>query len=50
MDQNIGQVSNRLDENIEWEDIVRVTSPQSLQVELTDGDRYFGTLGEAEEA
>lgn len=35
--------------SIEWEDVVRLTSPQSLQVELADGDRYFGTLGEAEE-
>ena len=35
--------------SIDWEDIVRVTSPQSLQVELVDGDRYFGSLGAAEE-
>jgi hypothetical protein len=35
--------------NIDWEDVVRLTSPQSLQVELEDGDRYFGTLGKAEE-
>ena len=30
--------------NIDWEDIVTVTSEQSLQIELTDGTRYFGKL------
>ena len=30
--------------NIDWEDIVSVTSEQSLQIELTDGTRYFGKL------
>ena len=34
--------------NIDWEDIVTLQSPQSLQVELTDGDRYFGSLATAE--
>ena len=30
--------------NIDWEDIVNVVSPQTFQVELTDGTRYFGRL------
>jgi putative salt-induced outer membrane protein YdiY len=30
--------------NIDWEDIVSVTSQQDLQIELTDGTRYFGKL------
>ena len=30
--------------SIDWEDIVSVTSNQNLQVELTDGTRYFGEL------
>jgi hypothetical protein len=30
--------------NIDWEDIVDVSSKQRLQVELTDGTRYFGEL------
>jgi putative salt-induced outer membrane protein YdiY len=30
--------------NIDWEDIVSVTSEQNLQIELTDGTRYFGKL------
>jgi putative salt-induced outer membrane protein YdiY len=29
---------------IDWEDIVRITSNQALQIELTDGSRYFGSL------
>ena len=29
---------------IDWEDIVSVTSKQKLQVELTDGTRYYGEL------
>lgn len=29
---------------IDWEDIVSVTSNQSLQIELADGTRYFGNL------
>ena len=35
--------------SIDWEDVVRLTSDQSLQIELSDGDRYFGRLGETEE-
>ncbi len=27
---------------IDWEDVVAITSKQSLQVEITDGSRYFG--------
>jgi putative salt-induced outer membrane protein YdiY len=30
--------------SIDWEDIVQVVSSQNLQVELTNGIRYFGTL------
>ena len=30
--------------NIDWEDIVNVTSNQDLQIELTNGSRYFGKL------
>ena len=30
--------------SIDWEDIVGVTSNQGLQIELTDGTRYFGAL------
>ncbi len=30
--------------NIDWEDIVSITSNQNLQVELPDGSRHFGTL------
>ena len=30
--------------NIDWEDVVSVTSNQSLQVEVSNGARYFGTL------
>src|SRR6056300_638756 len=30
--------------NIDWEDIVSITSDQSLQVELANGTKYFGTL------
>jgi putative salt-induced outer membrane protein YdiY len=35
--------------SIDWEDIVSVTSQQDLQIELTDGTRYFGKLFPAEE-
>ena len=35
--------------NIDWEDIVAITSNQSLQVEVVDGTRYFGTLEAAGE-
>ena len=34
---------------IDWEDIVRVTSRQMLQVELNDGTRYFGSLSAPED-
>ena len=30
--------------SIDWEDIVNVTSNQDLQIELSDGQRYFGQL------
>lgn len=30
--------------NIDWEDIVSVTSQQDLQIELIDGTRYFGKI------
>jgi putative salt-induced outer membrane protein YdiY len=30
--------------NIDWEDIVSVTSQQSLQIEIIDGTRYYGKL------
>lgn len=30
--------------NIDWEDILSVTSQQNLQIELTDGTRYFGKI------
>ena len=30
--------------NIDWEDIVSVTSQQDLQIELADGTRYFGKI------
>ncbi|MDJ0941260.1 MAG: DUF481 domain-containing protein [Woeseiaceae bacterium] len=36
--------------NIDWEDIVSLTSNQSMQVELSDGQRFFGRLAEADEA
>jgi hypothetical protein len=32
---------------IDWEDVVSVESDQALQVELTDGSRYFGGLVES---
>ncbi len=31
---------------IEWEDVARLVSPFTYQVETHDGTRYFGTLGE----
>ena len=31
---------------IEWEDVARLTSPFTYQVETSDGTRYFGTLAE----
>jgi len=30
--------------SIDWEDIVSITTQQTLQVEVTDGTRYFGSL------
>jgi hypothetical protein len=30
--------------NIDWEDITSVQSDQDLQIEMTDGSRYFGSL------
>ena len=36
--------------NIDWEDIVSVTSQQDLQIELTDGTRYYGKLFPGEES
>lgn len=35
--------------SIDWEDIVSITTKQTLQVEVSDGTRYFGTLGSAAE-
>lgn len=35
--------------NIDWEDIVSVTSNQKLQIETTDGSRYFGSLSAPDE-
>ena len=35
--------------SISWEDIVSVTSNQQLQVELTDGRRYFGNFSSSDE-
>jgi len=34
---------------IDWEDVVGITSNQQLQVELTDGRRYFGNLHSSDE-
>jgi putative salt-induced outer membrane protein YdiY len=35
--------------SIDWEDIVSITTKQTLQVEISDGNRYFGTLDSAED-
>jgi len=35
--------------SIDWEDIVSITTRQTLQVEITDGTRYFGTLDSADD-
>ena len=35
--------------SIDWEDIVRIRSTSSMQVELTDGTRYLGSLANAGE-
>jgi len=29
---------------IDWEDVVNITSEQNLQIEITDGSRYYGRL------
>jgi len=34
---------------IDWEDVVAITSNQSLQVEVADGTRFFGNLAAAGE-
>ena len=34
--------------SIDWEDIVSITTKQTLQVEVSDGTRYFGTLDSAD--
>lgn len=34
---------------IDWEDIVSITTKQTLQVEISDGTRYFGTLDSADD-
>jgi putative salt-induced outer membrane protein YdiY len=36
--------------NIDWEDILSVTSQQDLQIELTDGTRYFGKIFPGDES
>ena len=36
--------------NIDWEDILSVTSQQDLQIELADGTRYYGKLFPAGES
>jgi len=35
--------------SIDWEDIVSITTKQTLQVEITDGTRYFGVLDSADD-
>ena len=35
--------------SIDWEDIVSITTKQTLQVEVSDGTRYFGVLDSAED-
>jgi putative salt-induced outer membrane protein YdiY len=35
--------------SIDWEDITRVTSKQSLQVEVVDGTRYFGSIPKSDD-
>jgi putative salt-induced outer membrane protein YdiY len=34
--------------SIDWEDIVSITTKQTLQVEISDGTRYFGRLNSAD--
>jgi putative salt-induced outer membrane protein YdiY len=35
--------------SIDWEDIVSITTKQTLQVEVSDGTRYFGRLDSADD-
>ena len=35
--------------SIDWEDIVSITTKQTLQVEVSDGTRYFGVLDAADD-
>ena len=35
--------------SIDWEDIVSITTRQTLQVEVSDGTRYFGVLDSADD-
>lgn len=35
--------------HVDWEDIVSITSNQNLQVEVTDGRRFFGSLAASSE-
>jgi len=35
--------------NIDWEDIVSIKSEQNMQIEITDGSRYYGRLRTAED-
>jgi putative salt-induced outer membrane protein YdiY len=35
--------------SIDWEDIVSITTKQTLQVEVSDGTRYFGMLDSADD-
>ena len=35
--------------SIDWEDIVSITTKQTLQVEVSDGTRYFGTLDSSDD-
>ena len=35
--------------SIDWEDIVSITTKQTLQVEVSDGTRYFGALDSADD-
>ena len=35
--------------SIDWEDIVSITTQQTLQVEVSDGTRYFGRLDSADD-
>ncbi|MDH3586936.1 MAG: hypothetical protein OEQ30_07595, partial [Gammaproteobacteria bacterium] len=35
--------------SVDWEDIVSITTKQTLQLEVSDGTRYFGRLDSADE-